>query len=429
MTTAPLLPDGWESWPPEAKQRVLTLLREHEPSTWIRQARPEQTPPDWTWNTWLILAGRGFGKTRTGGEWAWRKARDLPKSRGALVGPTAADVRDTMVEGESGIMACVPAAFRPVYEPSKRRLTYPNGSMQTAFSAEEPDRLRGPQHHYGWLDEPASYPLLDQVLAMYRLGLRLGRQPQSVMTTTPRPLKALKRMLNDPKVAVTRGSTYDNIDNLAPEFREAVLDLYEGTRLGQQEIHGELLDATDGALWTVDMIDRQRVSDVPPLVTVLVGVDPAVTSGEDADETGIVAAGKGTDGRFYVLADTSGRYTPNGWAGVVRDTATAWNADRVIAEVNNGGDLVVEVLRRASSRMAVRKVTASRGKRVRAEPVAGLYEQGRVSHVGTFPVLEDQLTTWTPQEPGSPDRMDALVWALTALSDREPPRQAVSFRT
>ena len=334
------------------------------------------------------------------------------RGRLALIGATAADVRDVMIEGESGILACSRPSFRPTYEPSKRRVSWPNGAIATAYSADEPDRLRGPQHDGAWPDEVAAwrYP---EALDMLMFGLRLGRDPRLVATTTPRPIKVVREMIASPTTVVTTGSTYDNLANLAPAFAEQIIRKYEGTRLGRQELLAEILTDVPGALWTWAMLDNRQPA--PDLTRVVVAIDPAVTSGEDSDETGIVAVGLGVDGRGYVLADRSCRLSPDGWARRAVATFDDLAADMVVAEVNNGGDLVEQTIRTVRRTIPYKKVHASRGKQTRAQPVAALYEQGRVSHVEAFPDLEEQLTSWTPESGTSPDRLDALVWALTEL--------------
>jgi len=430
MSAPILLPDGWQGWPAPYKARLLALVgaqAHHDADEWGRLARPPQRPPQGDWFTWLVNAGRGFGKTRTGAEWVWRKAHDLPASRGALVSPTSADTRDVIVEGESGLLAVCPDWFRPTWEPSKRRLTYPNGSIQTTYSADEPDRLRGPQHHYGWVDEWAAMKRGEDMMAMLDLGLRLGQHPQKIVTTTPRPHKWLRAMIADPSTVTTGGSTYDNIDNLAPSFKRAVLERYEGTRLGRQELHAEILSDVEGALWTVGLIERDRIHESPPLGRVVVAIDPAVTAHETSDETGIIVAATilgSAPTEFVVLDDVSGRYTPQGWAEMAARTADKYGADAIVAETNQGGDLVKATLAQAAPWAAYRPVTARDSKRVRAEPVAALYEQGRVHHVGVHALLEDQLTSWVPDRPGakSPDRLDALVWSITDLANRDTPK-------
>jgi phage terminase large subunit-like protein len=363
---------------------------------------------------WLILAGRGFGKTRTGAE-ATRKAKDR-YGRIHLVGPTAGDVRDVMVEGQSGILETSPPWDRPQYEPSKRRLTWGNGAVATLFSADEPDRLRGPQCEFAWCDELAAWRYhesWDQLM----FGLRLGEDPRCLVTTTPRPTKEIRDLLKQATTHVTRGTTYENRDNLAPAFFEQIVSKYEGTRLGKQELLAEVLDDVPGALWTWDMIQKAQEARSPvEMKRIVVAIDPAVTATEDSDETGIVACGIGTDGRGYVLADESGRYTPNQWGRKAVELYKRLDADRIVAEVNNGGDMVETVIRTVDLHIPYRAVRASRGKRVRAEPVAALYEQGKVSHLGSFSRLEDQMCTWdATTSDKSPDRLDALVWALTDL--------------
>lgn len=374
---------------------------------WRDIARPAQVAPDGDWTVWLYSGGRGAGKSRAGAEWVHEQVQAGAR-RIALVGPTAGDVRDVMVEGESGILNCGPV--RPVYEPSKRRVTWPNGAIATTYSADEPDRLRGPQHDAAWCDEIAAwrYP---QAWDMLMLGLRLGTDPRVVATTTPKPVKLVRDLMAT--AVVTRSTTYDNLDNLAPTFREQILSRYEGTRLGRQELLAELLEDVPGALWTRDLIEKAR-GVAPDLSRIVVAIDPAVTSGEQSDATGIIVVGKLGD-TGYVLEDLSGRYPPEQWANIAVDAYRRWEADRIVAEANNGGDLVASVLRAVNPNVPVRLVRASRGKRARAEPVSALYEQGRIIHAGTFPELEDELCVWTPDTVESPDRMDAMVWGLTDL--------------
>ena len=381
---------------------------------WRIVGRPNQQAPAGAWSTWLLLAGRGFGKTRTGAEWV-RQQIAGGKSRIALVAPTAADARDVVVEGESGLLAvCRRAGQEPLYEPSKRRITWPSGAMATTYSADEPDRLRGPQHDAAWCDELAAwrYP---EAWDMLRFGLRLGDDPRTVVTTTPRPVALLRDLMADANTITTRGSTYDNASNLSPGFVAAIRARYEGTRLGRQELNAELLDDVPGALWTRAMLDDARVPTAPTLRRVVVAIDPAVTSGKDSDETGIVVAGVDEDGRAYVIADLSARTSPDAWARIAVRAYHLHGADRIVAEANNGGDLVETLIRTVDRNVAYRAVRASRGKVARAEPVAALYEQGRVRHVGVFAHLEDQMTTYVGDASSSPDRLDALVWAMTDL--------------
>ena len=385
-------------------------------------ARASQVPPGWDWDVWMALAGRGWGKTRTGAQWAIHKARS--EERGALIGPTAADTRDILVQGESGILACAPATFRPVYEPSKRRLTYPNGAIQMCYSADEPDRLRGPQHHYGWFDEMAAWRYLQHAWDMAQLGMRLGEHPQIFVTTTPRPLPLIKQLLKDERTAISRGTTYDNLHNLAETFQRAVVAKYEGTTLGRQELNAEVLEDLPGALVARRHIEGARVAVAPELINIVVGMDPAGTGA--GDETGLVVAGRGADGRNYILHDGSEKLTPEKAARRAWGLLDTWNASLLVVEDNGGKDWIESVLRTMwkernpgtdPGSAPLRRVNASQGKRLRAQPVAMRYEQGRVSHVGTFPELEDQLTTWIPEEEPtlSPDRLDAMVHAVTFL--------------
>jgi phage terminase large subunit-like protein len=386
---------------------------------WDFWARPNQkAPTERDWVYWLIKAGRGFGKTRTGGETVREAVCLGGYKRIALIGRTAADVRDTMIEGESGLLNCFPKNIRPNYEPSKRRVTFHNGAIATTYSGEEPDQLRGPQHDFGWCDELAAWKYAD-AWDQFLFGLRLGDDPKAVITTTPRPTKLIRELIDDPDTFVTNGSTFDNKGNLAAAFLRKIVAKFEGTRLGKQELYAEVLDDNPYALWQLNLISDARVKAVPThvsLVRIVVGVDPAVTSSETADDTGIVVAGLGSDGHFYVLADMTVHGTPAQWGSQSVRAYKNYDADRVIGEVNNGGELVEALLRSIDSNISYKSVTASRGKKLRAEPIAALYEQGRVHHVGFYPELEDEMCDWSPQDKESPDRMDALVWALTELS-------------
>ena len=331
----------------------------------------------------------------------------------AIVGRTASDIRDVLIEGESGILRCAPPWFRPRWYPTKRRLEWPNGAIAVTYSAEEPDSLRGPQHDGAICDEVASwrYPeTWDQLM----FGLRLG-SPRVVAATTPRPTALIKSLITQDNVIVTRGSTFENEANLPPEFIRSILRRYEGTTLGRQELYAEILDDMPGALWKRSVIEQNRVTKAPDLVRIVVGVDPALTSGEESNETGIVVAGVASDGHVYVLDDVSCTATPAAWAGQVVSAYHKHRANYVVVEVNAGGEMVTYTLRTVDERVPVRTVYASRGKHTRAEPVAALYEQGKVHHVGVFPQLEDQMCSWLPGAP-SPDRLDALVWAVTELT-------------
>lgn len=409
---------------------------------WGFWARPEQSAPQGEWDTWLIHTGRGWGKTRTGAEWVREQAASGEVKLIGLVGATAADIRDTMVEGESGILACCPPWDMPLYEPSKRhRLTWKNGCMAIGYSADEPSRLRGPNFGAAWCDELAAWRFLQEAWDNLMFALRKGMRPKCVITTTPRPLKLLKEIMADPGTIITRGSLYDNADNLAESFKRRILRRYEGTRLGRQEISGELLDDVPGALWTRAMIEAARypldpqrpvAEQLPRLFRVVVAVDPAVTSGEESDDTGIIVAGVGYNEQHkltgYVISDETCHESPDAWARRAVNLYREHGADRIVAEVNNGGDLVEATVRAVDPSVPYKAVRASRGKQVRAEPVSALYEQGRIKHIGSFPDLEDQLCNFVPySSERSPDRLDALVWAITELmlQEQAPVRRTV----
>lgn len=432
------------------------------PGALHKHSRSEQRPPaDDDWDTWNLCAGRGFGKTRTGAEWVISQARE--HARGALVGPTAADVRDTMVEGESGILACARAGFRPEYQPSKRRLVYPNGAMQFCYSADEPERLRGPQHHYAWADELAAWRYVQHAWDMLQMGLRLGDHPRVCVTTTPRPLPLIKALVKDTeRTRTVHGSTYANVHNLAPVFQRTVLAKYEGTRLGRQELDAEILEDMPGAL--VARKHLRYVDEPPDMDLIVVGVDPAGTG--TGDEAGIVVVGRGTaDRKMYVLADYSGQLTARqtglkAWAALYEHGASKlvyednfgkqWLRDglldayadhhgltpeqrrAVLADDEDnpqdlqldGGDGATGVL--VSPWKLLAKVTARHGKHLRAQPVAMRYEQSRVIHMGQLTDLEDQLTTWDPhRDSDSPDRIDALVHGATYIIKRETAAVAI----
>jgi phage terminase large subunit-like protein len=416
-----------EAGGPVAFEALLTMLPPEERTClafdWSLLARPSQLIPPGSWRSWLVLAGRGFGKSRTGAEFIRGEVEAGRARRISLVGPTAADARDVMVEGPSGILAVSPPHWRPHFEPSKRRVTWPNGAIATLFSADEPERLRGPQSDCAWCDELAAYHDPDEVWAQLQLGLRIGENPRAIVTTTPRPIALLRRLVVDPSVHVVRGRTFDNAAQLAPGFLAAITKQYGGTRLGRQELDAELLEDNPGALWRLSQIDAARVRVAPALQRIVVAVDPAVSTNARSDETGIIVAGvgmcscKGTpEIHAFVLEDVSGVHSPAGWAQATRSAYVRHRADRVIAEKNQGGDLVESNLRaNGGDNLPLRTVHASVGKRLRAEPVASLYERGIVHHVGGFAKLEDQCTQWDPAGGESPDRVDALVYALTEL--------------
>jgi phage terminase large subunit-like protein len=392
-------------------------------SDWRSVARTEQLPPEGDWSTWVYLGGRGTGKTRAGAEWVRGLAESASVARIALVGPTAADVRDVMVEGESGLLAVAPNSNRPTYEPSKRRLTWNNGVQAALFSSEEPERLRGPQHGAGWCDEVAAWRNVKDTWSNLQFGLRLGKRPRQVVTTTPKPISLLRELIASPNTVVTRGTTYSNRENLAPSFFEQIISQYEGTRLGRQELNAEILDDIVGGLWPREVLEKARLkSALLDMARIVVAVDASGArdaADESADSIGIVVAGKGVDGRFYVLADRSCKLSPAGWGRRAAAAYREFRADRLVYERNFGGAMIEHVIKTADAEIACKEVTASRGKVVRAEPIAALYEQERVSHVSNLDALEDQqalMTTSGFMGDGSPDRVDALVWALTELS-------------
>lgn len=417
--------------PPEQQQAELSALSTEAQAAllhdWSFWARPDQIAPDWLWRVWLILAGRGWGKTRCGAEWVRSLATRFPGCRIALVGLTAADARDVIVEGESGILGVHPERERPLYEPSKRRITWANGSMATCYNASEPDQLRGPQHHFAWVDELAKFPAAQDLWDQLIFGLRLGAHPQVMVTTTPRPLPIIRAMLADKTTHVTRGKTLDNASNLAPGSVQAMIDRYAGTRLGRQELDGEMLDDVPGALWTRAMLDANRIAEMPEMARVVVAIDPSGTSGDDeGDDVGIVVAGRGVDGRGYVIADLTCKLSPDGWARRAITAYHQYQADRIVAERNFGGAMVQAVIRAADRSVPYKEVVASRGKAARAEPVSALYEQGRVSHLPGLTELEDEMVLMTSggfMGIGSPNRVDAMVWALTeAMLAHQAPR-------
>lgn len=453
-------------------RRFLSSLTEQEAQAldydWGFWGRPQQQQPDWDWFIWLLCAGRGFGKTRTGAETVRAEVEAGRAKRIALIGATAADVRDVMIEGPSGLLEISPPWCRPKYEPAKRRVTWPNGAVATCYSAEKPARLRGPNHDFAWLDElgcwryPEAY---DQVM----LTLRHGSSPRAVITTTPRPTQVVRDLfarrhdlpagiLGPRDVHLTRGSTYDNLENLAARFIAQIRQQYEGTTLGRQELWAELLDEVQGALWTLALIALHRVKTAPKdLTRKVIAIDPAASSGPDSDETGIVAAGRGrapderqgpalnvfTPAQMpvvrgtmqprlpilglphgYMLEDRSGRYKPGEWGRIALDLAAEIGADAIVAEANQGGEMVEHVIRaalRPGERCPrIKLIHARDGKATRAQPIAALYEQGRFHHVGVFPKLEDQMSSWVPGiSKKSPDRMDAAVYAGLDLFPNE----------
>lgn len=411
----------------QSQREILTAR-----AKWLSAARPDQVTPKGDWLTWLILAGRGWGKTRTGAEDVGWYGATNPGSRIAIVAPTTADARDTCIEGDSGLLGVLPRSAVKAWNRSLGELILVNETRFKCFSAEEPERLRGPQHHRAWCDELAAwkYPeTWDQLM----FGLRLGDHPQAVVTTTPKPTQLIKDLVARSTTHVTRGSTFDNAANLAPSALEQLRLKYEGTRLGRQELEAEILGDMPGALWSMAVLDAHRLQAAPDMKRVLVAVDPAATNNADSDEHGIIVAGITEDQRGVVLEDGTLKGTPGEWARRAVSLYRSYAADGIVIEVNQGGDMVAHTLRSIDPMVNIIEVRASRGKHIRAEPIAALYEQGRVAHVGAFPDLETQMTQMTIhgfEGQGSPDRLDALVWAMTELFPgmTERPVQAEQFK-
>ncbi len=393
-------------------------------ASWKETARKKQLTPDGDWNIWLILAGRGWGKTRTGAQDIVNYAMLNPNVRCGVVAPTAADVRKVCFEGPSGILSLVPKECRYLglgYNKSASELRLWNGSIIQGFPAIEPDRLRGPQFHRIWADELAAWRY-DDTYDQMMFGLRLGDNPQLIITTTPRPTDIIKKLARtkDESVYVTSGSTFENKENLAASALARLEERYKDTKIGRQELYAEILDEIEGALWTLSEIDDGRVQkkDYKDMVRIIVAIDPAVTNNENSDETGIVVAGITRDREYYVFEDYSGKYDAQDWGRVAINAYYEYEADSIVAEVNNGGDLVESLIKNIDIDVPYTQVRATRGKILRAEPVAALYQQKRVHHVGSFPELEDQMCNYSPiSKSTSPDRLDAMVWAISQLSN------------
>jgi phage terminase large subunit-like protein len=412
----------------------LTQRESVEISSWWKLfAHDHQIPPDRApngdpWLTWLLIGGRGAGKTRAGAEWVRAQALGLAPfatekaSRIALVGETEHDVREVMIEGVSGLLAVHGWRERPTWQPSRRRLEWSNGAVAQVFSAEDPESLRGPQFSCAWSDEMAKWRYAEAAFDMLQFGLRLGAQPRQLTTTTPRPTALLKRLIADPGSVVTRAATRANANNLAPTFLQTVMERYTGTRLGRQELDGEIIEDRPDALWSRALLESCRVAEAPRLQRIVVAVDPPASSGKRADACGIVAAGITDGGVCYVIADdTISGVTPNGWAMKAIALWRRLEADALVAEVNQGGDMVRAVINEVDASVPVTSVRASRAKWLRAEPVATLYEQGRVKHAGIFAGLEDEMCDFGGaglSSGKSPDRLDALVWAIASLALR-----------
>ena len=447
--------EEYEKWDPKTKAEVAEMLRtrmETKIRAWYCQpdgmkygrhcdgkahgaydyphARADQWPPPGKdWFVWAAISGRGSGKTRMANEWCRRMSDTHPRIAG--IGRSGKDIRATMVEGESGLIAvCEAAGHSYLWEPSKREFTFHNGGKVYFYTAEEPDSLRGPQHHLAWLDEPAHMPLIDLVWDNLLFGMRLGQQPRILVTTTPLPKKWLKDLVKEKTTKVVRVSTYANIDNLAPTFAAKIISKYEGTRLGRQELHGEIIEDVEGALWNKEMIlaandiDDRDFDGLPftgykgmDFDRIVVSVDPAGTSTKKSDETGIIVVAR-IGGTFYVLDDLTGKYSPDEWAKKVVHAYKKWSADRIVAEKNYGGDMVAANMRNQDENLPITLVTSRRGKEIRAEPIVGLYEQNRVFHVGDLSLLETEQLEWVPGEGASPNRIDAEVHGLTNLMNK-----------
>lgn len=444
-------PEQYKRWTPKAQEEAAALLErlktppkyfycaigpscngEPHPGMNYQHARGDQWPPAWAarWMFWVLRGGRGSGKTRSGAEWTKAMSEHTPRI--ACIAPTSADARDTMIEGVSGLIyVCERSHTDYKWEPSKRRFTFGNGAIATTFSGEEPDRLRGPQHGAAWLDEPAHYPNIEDVWSMMLFGLRMGDRPRVAVTTTPTPIEWLKKLIADPRTVSAVVSTYANRANLSGDFLDEMERRYDGTRLGRQELYGEILTDVEGALWNYEMIERARIDlseteSVERLAEtmdrVIVAIDPAGTSVKRSDETGIVVVGVKA-GELYVLADRSGKYTPERWARTAVEAYEHWKADAIVVENNYGGEMVRSTLNNISAFPRVREVNSRRGKFIRAEPVVSLYEQSRVHHVGKHEKLETQMTEWVPGKGSSPDRLDALVHAVHELVEGARPAE------
>lgn len=384
--------------------------------------RTDQHPPEGDdWFIWLLLAGRGAGKTRAGSEWVHRIARAFPGCRIALIAPTGDDLRDTMVEGDSGILKTARPGEVPEWEPSKKRLTWPNGTTAYGYSGEKPERLRGKQHHFAWIDEPIVIDLIEEVWSNFLLGFRLGDKPRVCITTSPMNIKWLRDRIKEDGTVVHKATSYDNIHNLATTFKKRVLDPLIGTRLGRQEVEGELLGDVEGALWQQSEIDAYRVDIMPgQFDRIVIGLDPAGTANARSDETGIIAVGAIGE-HYYVIRDASGKYSPSGWATRALKLADELKADAIVVETTYGKDMVKSTIAQAIKdnpdllAAKIIDVDSRRGKAIRAEPISAISERGRAHMVGEFVDLEGQLTSWIPGHGSSPDRLDAYVHAMTNL--------------
>lgn len=414
------------------KMRSLATVKKVAASSTLNLRQSQRPPGDSNWRTWLLLGGRGSGKTRAGSAWVHAIATGLlrvaPIGPIALVGETFADIREVMIEGPAGICANAPYE-RPRYEPTRRRLLWPNGIVAEAYSAHDPERLRGPQFSAAWCDELCKWPYAQECWDMLQFGLRLGDNPRQLVTTTPKPIPLLKMLMADDATRLTHMTTFENASNLAPSFLAHVNERYGNTSLGRQELQGELIEAREGALWNTEQLENLRVTAAPQLSRIIVAIDPPATSKSTSDACGIVVAGCDEAGHAYVLADrTVKAATPSKWASRAIGEFHAWQADMLLAEVNQGGEMVASVIRAIDATVPVLSVHASRGKYLRAEPVAALYEQGRVHHVGVMPELEDEMCDFTNEGLStrrSPDRLDACVWAINQLLMQRPTKPRI----
>lgn len=420
--------------PPDERRAILSSLSSEELAAlqyvWSFWARPDQLPPAGDWFVWLLLGGRGSGKTRTAAEWVRGEIESGRRKEMAIVGPTANALRRVQIEGPSGMLAISPPEFRPTYEPSTGKLLYPNGALCHLCSAEEPERLRGLNLDGAWCDEIVTWGKCEYAWDVLSMAIRvdgpLGDAPRIVCSTTPKPIPLIRSLAKSELTVVTRSRTQDNAANLSRTALAQLMEKYGGTTLGRQELDGELLDDGSGTLWTREMLDALRVEPSPDRIfrRIVIAIDPAGSSHERSDETGIIVCAYGTDNKGYILEDLSGRYSPGGWARQAVRAYKHWNADKIVAENNFGGEMVTATIHSEDSTVPVKVVHASRGKLVRAEPIMALYEQEKVHHVGAFPTLEDQMVEWVPGSGNSPDRMDALVWGLTELMVESQPAPA-----
>ena len=423
---------------PSQRELAVASMSDEEVSAlaydWFFWARPEQMTPPGDWYVWIILAGRGFGKTRSGAEQVRMWVKDFPIVN--LIGATADDARDIMIEGESGIMNICPPHEKPMYKKYERKLLWPNGAMSLIFTADQPERLRGKQHMKLWADELCSWRYVGEAWDQAMFGLRLGMDPQAIVTTTPKPIKQLVELVDDPLTHITAGTTYDNRANLAAGFFHKIIKKYEGTRLGQQELLAEILMDVPGALWKRSKIEDLRVRSAGPMMRIVVAIDPPATSDADSAEAGIIACGIGPctckgkeEIHGFVMEDYSKQASPSEWAEAAIFAYHRLMADLIVGEVNNGGEMVGYTVYTVDPHVNYKAVHASKGKYTRAEPISAMYEKGNVHHVGSFPILEDQLCTWLPGEK-SPDRLDSLVWAFTELfyePDEEEPEEVIVY--